>query len=906
MADDVWIDRLVVELTADISEFRRALLEAIGLTEQLGRGLNDAMSRHMGAGDIINAGITAALAGAAIQASRTQIQVSGALQAIGRSAREAHEQIAAAQRAQALLQWNGPPPPPPAGGAIAAGPVAPQLPGGGAAGVPAAGSMGGSAIQTYSIGGVYQPGNRIWRIRQRDLLRAAEGTPAGSQQWRDYEEARAAAGLPPDPNVPRASGPDASGPRPPAIIPGVPTVPHPVQAPTGMTTGQAAIVARGVAAGRINHPDPRIRADGDMPRELSDSYSARLAHELETAAGMTGPPPGPVPPGREWDPRTRSWVWSDVRQGDQERALRDRTRRNVFRGAMQRSGGLSAATDAADEAIDEAMDLGARMGATQRNAREAASAFTLLRGTVSGFGRALGTVGAEVLRFGLNIVGLGILVEPILAGFGSMGAAISGAAAAATGAAAPFLLIGAAIAAFIALFVAANWDRVRALMDWLKGRVEDVLGDRWQRIVAAAQRVLAEFGGAAGALWEKIAEPLRALGAVVFPLLMGLAELAIRALDAIGAAVEGLLNILADVIGLIGALIEGDWAGVWESARGIVASFVDMVWEIFAAFFPELMDGMQGWWDGVVELIRGKTGEAQAQVQAFVGGVSGFFAGLPAAVGGFVKATVDGIQAEFGDRLAGIVDFVNQKVGEVVGFFEWAWDQIVGHSWVPDTIDGIEAEYGRLPDVMVDPAREANEAVVGSFEEARTDIDEAISETMDVVRDGVKGGLKDLLKGEFNFGDFIANIVTRIGDRAIDRAVDLLMEQIDGLLEQLEVALGDIFNGMFQNGANDNGIFSGIGRFFGSLFGGGRAGGLRAGPVLPGRIYDVGEFGREKFVPASAGYILNDNDMRGFGGGRGVVNHFHFPNADAESFQRSRGQIEAMMLRAAGRGRRMV
>jgi hypothetical protein len=335
MADDVYIDRLVVELTADITEFRRALLEAIGLTEQLGRGLNDAMARHVGAGDIINTGITAALAGAAIQASRTQIVVAGALQAIGRSAREAHEQIAAAQRAQAALAWGGPTPPrPPAGGgAIAVVPVQPQLPGGRTAAAPSGGAdvtgtMGGAAIDTYSIGGTYTPGDRIWRIRQAELRRAAEGTPPGSPQWRDYEEARAAAGMAPDPNVPRHASPGSG--RPPQPPPGVPTLAYPHQdiggAARGMTAGQAAMVARGVASGRVSHPDPRVRADGDLAREMSDSYSARIAHDLETAAGMTGPPPGPAPPGKEWDPTTRQWVYADMRQAAQEDDLRRRAR----------------------------------------------------------------------------------------------------------------------------------------------------------------------------------------------------------------------------------------------------------------------------------------------------------------------------------------------------------------------------------------------------------------------------------------------------------------------------------------------------------------------------------------------------------------------------------------------------
>jgi hypothetical protein len=48
------------------------------------------------------------------------------------------------------------------------------------------------------------------------------------------------------------------------------------------------------------------------------------------------------------------------------------------------------------------------------------------------------------------------------------------------------------------------------------------------------------------------------------------------------------------------------------------------------------------------------------------------------------------------------------------------------------------------------------------------------------------------------------------------------------------------------------GIFGAIGNAIAGLFGGGRAEG---GPVLPGRVYPVGERGPELFVPSVAGMI---------------------------------------------------
>ena len=81
----------------------------------------------------------------------------------------------------------------------------------------------------------------------------------------------------------------------------------------------------------------------------------------------------------------------------------------------------------------------------------------------------------------------------------------------------------------------------------------------------------------------------------------------------------------------------------------------------------------------------------------------------------------------------------------------------------------------------------------------------------------------------------------------------------------------------------------------GLSFGGARAGG---GAVAPGAAYLVGERGPELFAPRQSGRIAAP-------GGASVTVNFNLPpDMDAARFQRTQGQIGALVARAVGRGMR--
>lgn len=90
-----------------------------------------------------------------------------------------------------------------------------------------------------------------------------------------------------------------------------------------------------------------------------------------------------------------------------------------------------------------------------------------------------------------------------------------------------------------------------------------------------------------------------------------------------------------------------------------------------------------------------------------------------------------------------------------------------------------------------------------------------------------------------------------------------------------------------------SGLFSSLGKAFGSFFGGARESG---GPVMPGRAFLVGERGPELFVPPSSGTIAPSS------GNIHITMQVSTP--DVQSFRASQGQLIADAAQAMRRARR--
>lgn len=164
-------------------------------------------------------------------------------------------------------------------------------------------------------------------------------------------------------------------------------------------------------------------------------------------------------------------------------------------------------------------------------------------------------------------------------------------------------------------------------------------------------------------------------------------------------------------------------------------------------------------------------------------------------------------------------------------------------------------------------ASELDLAVSGPLKDAAGSLDTAFDYSLSRISQGLISAAET---GKASFGDMVNAILRDLQRLAFRRFVT--------------APLNNLFSSLF------GGLFS---------FGGARAGG---GAVAGGQAYLVGERGPELFVPDSAGRI---GAKAATSGDRPFVINFNFPpGTDVSGFQRSEGQIAAMVVRATARGRR--
>lgn len=377
------------------------------------------------------------------------------------------------------------------------------------------------------------------------------------------------------------------------------------------------------------------------------------------------------------------------------------------------------------------------LGAQMRN---------LVADLARGLGRALRPglrVFADLSLALLGITGALPILQGLFMGLGQAIAAAGAAIAAFVGGPIGLLVIG--IAALVALFAAANWDKFQQFFAWLGERVEQVLGQRFQHIVAAAQRAWSEFVGIFTALWERVAPFFREHSDTIFAVLRALSELILGVLDAVGAGFEAFFTLLEHVFGTIGALIRGDWSEAWRH---------------FGAIFTTI-------WSGLIDIVG-------SVIMGIVRAVDQFFPGFEQKWTDFWTRVAEVCQRVFG----AVVNWLGEKTRQIGDFFAGLFDRVVGHSYIPDMVDGIAEHVARLQGEMVDPIREATEESASAFEEMSARAGEAL----DTLQGAVSGAIEGLIRGKgFSFGDFVRDIVGSLGNAAIGRS----MEGINGILGPL-------------------------------------------------------------------------------------------------------------------------
>lgn len=507
------------------------------------------------------------------------------------------------------------------------------------------------------------------------------------------------------------------------------------------------------------------------------------------------------------------------------------------------------------------------------------------------------------------------ILGPLVAGVGAfVSTMVAGAAAAGGWAAvlAPAVPIIAAIAAAAgaAYLVWKNWDTIAPILKGFWDAIVATLGPPLMSLVAAVKEALTALWNSA--FVQGIATVLRKVAEFHLAVAQAFGSAIPGILKALEAVFSGAINLIADALRFVVALLSGDWQGAWRAAGSFVQHFGEMV--------------------------------------------RGVFGGLLQAVIGFVSSMVKSIDEWLGGALTRTWEKVKAGIDKVKGWFFGLYDAVVGHSYVPDMVDGIAAQFARLDSVMVDKAKGATgktgEAFRKMADELKPLLERLFPEAtalvqyraeLDLLDRALKANLITLEQHAAARSRLFREGVGLPLDRAAELPISALADgskplvdtgKVGSEMERLEKTFrtslfdplkdktaetiehfagmarevlgslrgmvsafkgGDILGGIV-------GLFDMISKVVGAFrglspsstvtpapYGGGRALG---GPVVAGKTYRVGERGPEWFTPGTGGMVRPDT------GGGGNVYHISGNLLTPEFWQ----QIQGMSDQAAQKG----
>ena len=263
---------------------------------------------------------------------------------------------------------------------------------------------------------------------------------------------------------------------------------------------------------------------------------------------------------------------------------------------------------------------------------------------------------------------------PKLSGwFASIGTAISGAATSVgtflAGISAPAWGVIAAVIAAVAsaiAFMVVKWDELKNATNKF---FKEEIAPKFERIKKAATE-----------LWDA----LKYLLQPIFDLCEGFAEWweAAKPLETLGDMIVGLGGI---VVSVLGSVVMGVINGLASAITGIV----------------EVVSGVVGVITGIIEL--------------FVNAVCGIFTGDWSGIEGAWKRICDSTKTLLTGLYDATIGIIVELVDGVIEWFTNLWDELVGHSIVPDIVNDIVAWFGSLPGKVFEAIGSFFSDLIGKF-----------------------------------------------------------------------------------------------------------------------------------------------------------------------------------------------
>ncbi len=203
------------------------------------------------------------------------------------------------------------------------------------------------------------------------------------------------------------------------------------------------------------------------------------------------------------------------------------------------------------------------------------------------------------------------------AAFGVNAGAAGGMSASLAALAGPVAIVVAAIAGFVAILVGAwqNSETFRESAEMAFNSVRVHASEAFSRIaeaLAPAKEAFQDFVDGIGPVLGQIGD---FIGNQILPIVTrfingfidGFANI-IVAIAPFITAIGNLLSFISNFVGMVFALLNGDWAAAWEFAKAMGQNAVDFLANVFqglynwvSLIFQSILDFIKGIWDGIVQ-----------------------------------------------------------------------------------------------------------------------------------------------------------------------------------------------------------------------------------------------------------------------------------------------------------------
>lgn len=186
---------------------------------------------------------------------------------------------------------------------------------------------------------------------------------------------------------------------------------------------------------------------------------------------------------------------------------------------------------------------------------------------------------------------------------------------------------------------------------------------------------------------------------------------------------EGVIEWFEDFVDTVKDAIESA-----DILKGIGEAFEFLGGIIFSMITGPIMGGINALFNFVSGVVKTISGFVQVVTGIFDFIVALFTGGD---IGAAAQKIVDGIADVFGGLWDMTVDAVIEFFDGVIKWFEELYDELVGHSIVPDTIEDIVEWFKKLPTQIVKPLKDFVSNVITKFNEVKTSVIRKLTELKD-------------------------------------------------------------------------------------------------------------------------------------------------------------------------------